>query len=158
MAKWRPGFGGRPQRWSTLCSTLCQGDRTSMCPISGNVSLDPRGKVLSALSFIFAQTAGGSKHAHHGCSRGDCGRWKALLYLCREEMVLRASNLSKCTFPNEHLCIYISLLWYHGNSTELDGGKETEALSASDNPWLCDLRQGTWVLWALIFLKASGLY
>lgn len=32
-------------------------------------------------------------------------------YLCREEVVLRASNLSKCTFPNEHLYFFALVSW-----------------------------------------------
>jgi len=56
---------------------------------------------------------------------------KHCFYLCREEVVLRASNLSKCSFPNEHLYFFALVSW---NSTELDGGRETKALSASDNP------------------------
>lgn len=48
MVKWRPGFGGRPSRWSALCSTLCQRNRTLICPISRDVGLDPLLKVVSA--------------------------------------------------------------------------------------------------------------
>lgn len=51
--------------------------------------------------------------------------------------MLRASNLSKCTLPNECLYIYTSLLRYCGKSTELGEGK-TEAFWVSDSPWLCD--------------------
>lgn len=52
------------------------------------------------------------------------------------------SGLAIC--PNAHfqMNIYASLLWYHGNSPELEEGK-SEALSVSDSPWLCDPRQGT---------------
>lgn len=56
--------------------------------------------------------------------------------LCREEMVLRASNLSKCTFPNEHLYFFALVSW----KQHWTRGRETEALSASDSFCLCDPR------------------
>lgn len=31
--------------------------------------------------------------------------------LCREDMVLRAGNLSKCPFPNEHLYFFALVSW-----------------------------------------------
>lgn len=60
--------------------------------------------------------------------------------------------------PNAHvqMSIYTSLLWYCGNSTELEEGR-SEALSVSDSPWLCDPRQGNLSSLGLSFIEVDGV-
>lgn len=167
MVKCRPGFLGRPQRWSFLPAYHIRGTWHQFFAFPGLQTSTPLFKVVSArllhyFSFCNQQTLWGDTlrwstfllnlcldhvqpvpvksnsrfYNRHGCftvvlvfhlpsshSRLEgintsCGCFgvevadgKHCFYLCREEMVFGANNLSKRPFPNEHLYVFALVLW-----------------------------------------------